>query len=155
MKPLLILIAVLLAFGAFAGTIEVTKFDNPQQERLYKKLIAELRCLVCVSQNIADSNADMAKDLRHRTYELVKANKSEQEIIDFMVTRYGDYVLYRPPLKLTTLILWFGPFLLLLVGILVIWRILARRSNEGEDAAPLSEADRQRAESLLKGDGDD
>ena len=107
MKPVIALALWLLLAGmpAFAA-VEVHEFDDPVQEARYKKLIAELRCLVCQNQNLADSNAELAQDLRNKTYEMVRAGQSDEDIIGYMVQRYGDFVLYRPPLKATTVLLW-------------------------------------------------
>jgi len=109
----------------------------------------ELRCLVCQNQTIADSNAPLALDLRNQVREQLKSGKSEQDVIDFMVARYGDFVLYRPPVKATTLLLWFGPLLLAALGIGMLVRRLKRRRAEAP--AALSDAERARAAALLKG----
>jgi cytochrome c-type biogenesis protein CcmH len=147
------LLALLLAVGPSAyATIETYTFDTPEQERTYKHLIDELRCLVCQNQNLADSNAELAQDLRRKTYEMVKAGKSSEEIVDYMVQRYGDFVLYRPPLRGTTVALWAGPFLILAVGVAVLMRVITRRRNdtaETDDAAELA-----RVERLLAADKD-
>jgi cytochrome c-type biogenesis protein CcmH len=84
------------------AAIETYTFETPEQERAYKKLTEELRCLVCQNQNIADSNAELAQDLRKKTYEQVRQGKSESEVMQWMVDRYGDFVLYRPPLRAST-----------------------------------------------------
>ena len=113
--PLLLLIAV-----TTQAAVETYSFDNAAQEASYKKLIAELRCLVCQNQSLSDSNAELAHDMRRKTYEMVAAGKTENEIVDFMVARYGDFVMYKPPVKQTTVLLWFGPLLfLLLAGVVV------------------------------------
>jgi cytochrome c-type biogenesis protein CcmH len=147
------LLALLLAVGPSAqATIETYTFATPAQEQAYKHLIDELRCLVCQNQNLADSNAELAQDLRRKTYEMVKAGKSSEEIVDYMVQRYGDFVLYRPPLKGTTLALWVGPFLILAIGVVVLLRVITRRRNdptETDDAAELA-----RVERLLAADKD-
>jgi cytochrome c-type biogenesis protein CcmH len=112
------------------------------------QVAADLRCLVCQNQSIAESNADLALDLRRQIRELMAAGKSDREIIDYMTARYGDFVLYRPPFKASTLLLWFGPALLLLLGAAIAWRVIrARRRSEAEVA--LSDADRARAAQLL------
>lgn len=127
MKRLLIIaFGLLLTFGAQAR-VEVHDFDSPEQEARYHKLISELRCLVCQNQNLADSNAELAVDLRRKTYEMVKKNQSEGEIVDFMVDRYGEFVLYRPPLNRNTLLLWSGPFLILLIGLTLLIRTIRKR----------------------------
>jgi cytochrome c-type biogenesis protein CcmH len=121
-------------------------------ERRELAIAAELRCLVCQNQSIAESNADLARDLRQQIREQLAAGKSDAEIRDFMTARYGDFVLYRPPLKGGTLLLWFGPFLLLALGALVIARIVRGRRA----SVTLSDEERARATALLgrrPGDG--
>ena len=126
--------------------------NDPALARREYELSLQLRCLVCQNQSVAESNAGLAVDLRNQVREQVAAGKSDREIIDFMTTRYGDFVLYKPPVKGTTLLLWFGPGLLLLVGGLVGWRILrGRRAASAQPA--LSESERARAAALLGGAG--
>lgn len=134
------------ATAASAG-VEILEFATPAQEEQYKTLIHELRCLVCQNQNLADSNADLAKDLRSQTYSMISQGKSNQEIIDYMVTRYGDFVLYRPPVKPMTLVLWIGPFVLLVIGCVILLNFVRRSRQLAQ--TELSEADRRRAERLL------
>lgn len=122
--PLLIL---LLAASALAGT-EVRQFPDPQLEARYLHLIEELRCLVCQNQSLADSNADLAEDLRGEVYAMLLAGKTDREIVDFLVDRYGDFVLYRPPLKTVTVPLWLAPFAILVFGMIFLWRLIRRRS---------------------------
>ena len=112
------------------------------------EIAAELRCLVCQNQTIVDSNAPLAVDLRDQIREQLKQGRSAGEIKNYMVARYGDFVLYRPPLKATTLLLWVGPLLLLLAGLIVMFRKIAQRRA---DAAPLSTEDREAAARLLAG----
>ncbi|MGH8741387.1 MAG: cytochrome c-type biogenesis protein, partial [Burkholderiales bacterium] len=107
-----------------------------------KDLAHELRCLVCQNQTIADSNAPLAVDLRNQIREQLAAGRSEREVIDFMAARYGDFVLYRPPFKASTLALWLGPFVLLALGA---WLLVRRVARRRAPQAPLSEADRARA----------
>jgi len=129
-----------LAWPAWSR-IEALEFNNPQVEKDYYTLIDELRCLVCQNQNLKDSNADLAKDLRQQTYQMLQQGKSKQDVIDYMVARYGDFVLYRPPLKNSTLLLWVGPFvLLLLVLVLVLRRIRRNRSVEPPEPENLEQA---------------
>ncbi len=121
--------------------------DESALDKRVTELGAELRCLVCQNQTIADSQAPLALDLRNQIREQLKSGKSEQEIKDYMVARYGDFVLYRPPLKASTLALWIGPFVLLLIGIgLFYQRVARRRAPEPQ----LSQADRERAAKLLE-----
>jgi len=147
------LLALLLLTGLpVQAAIEAFQFETPAQEARFKHLINELRCLVCQNQNLADSDAELAQDLRRKTYEMIKAGKGDGEILDFMVERYGDFVLYRPPLKGTTIALWVGPFLILAIGVVVLLRVITRRRNdptETDDAAELA-----RVERLLAADKD-
>ncbi len=115
-------------------------------------LSAELRCLVCQNQSLADSHADLAIDLRNQVRELLAAGKSEAEVKAFMTARYGDFVLYRPPVKSTTVLLWVGPFVLLLVAVAALFVHLARRRRaDAQTAEILSGEDAQRARQLLEG----
>ncbi len=123
------------------AAIEAYEFETPKMEADYNQLIDELRCLVCQNQNLADSDADLAKDLRRETYEMLKQGKSQQEVMDFMVARYGDFVLYRPQFKSSTYLLWLGPFLLLLVVlVLVVRRLRAAAKPVEVDADALTDA---------------
>ncbi len=135
-------LALLLAASLPAGAaIEALDFNSPQAEKDYYTLIDELRCLVCQNQNLRDSNADLAKDLRQQTYQMLQEGKSKQDVVDYMVARYGDFVLYRPPLKSNTILLWVGPFVLLpLVLFLVVWRIRRNRSIEPPEPQNLEQA---------------
>lgn len=110
---------------------------------------AELRCLVCQGQSLADSNSDFARDMRQQIQELMEDGMSDRQVVDFMVERYGDYIRYRPPLKSTTVLLWFGPALLLALGIGVLYLNVLRRKKQIQDT-PLSAADQRRAAELLK-----
>ncbi len=140
-------VLVLLAGSALAA-IDTYEFQDPEKEQRYKELVQELRCLVCQNQNIADSNAELAKDLRRKTYEMVQAGRSKEEIADWMVARYGNFVLYKPPLEAGTLLLWVGPFLIFLVGVWLLIRIIRRRPD-APGTPLLSEEERRRAEALL------
>ncbi|MEE9446786.1 MAG: cytochrome c-type biogenesis protein [Arenicellales bacterium] len=129
---------MLLPLSLLAGSIEEHEFDTPAQEAIYGQLIKELRCLVCQNQNLADSNADLAKDLRKKTYEMVKAGKTQDQITEFMITRYGDFVLYRPPVKSTTYLLWIGPFVFLLLALIGLIRF-SRRKKQTTDTPSTDE----------------
>ena len=122
--------------------------DDPVVEARLKTLAVELRCLVCQNQTLADSNAPLAEDLRREVREMIVKNMSDQEIIDFLVSRYGDFVLYRPPLKSTTTVLWVGPFVLLAVGAIALVVALKRRGQKVADAA-ITEEEHRRVEQLL------
>ena len=116
-------------------------------DRRVTNLAHELRCLVCQNQTIADSQAPLAVDLRNQIREQMAAGKSDREITDFMVQRYGDFVLYRPPMKATTVLLWTGPFLFLVLGLFFLFRFLRRRQVPPPQ---LSEAERAQAAQLLE-----
>lgn len=134
MKPILLVgIGLLFAASVFAAD---NRFDNPEQQARYETLIKELRCLVCQNQTIADSHAELALDLRDKVATLIAEGRSDEEIIEYLTARYGDFVLYRPPLQSNTLLLWFGPFLLLLVaGVVLIFTVRRRAqvADSGED----------------------
>ena len=126
--------------------------EDPVIEQRLMAISEELRCLVCQNESLAGSRADLAQDLRREVRELLKAGKSDQEVKDFLVSRYGDFVLYRPQVKPTTYLLWAGPFLLLLAGLFGLIRFLRARAATADlkEALPLSDAERARAEALLK-----
>jgi len=128
-------------------------FKDQVEEQRYKDLIAELRCLVCQNQSLADSNADLADDLRREVYNKMQQGLSNQEIIDFLVARYSDFVLYRPPLKPTTFMLWFAPFALLALGTAVLVVVIRRRRQA--PAAALTAEEQQRVKQLLDTDKDE
>lgn len=149
--------ACLLFFAISTSTLavnqEVYEFDNPEYESRYHELTYELRCLVCQNQNIADSNASLAQDLRRKTYELITTGKSNDEVVDFMVKRYGEFVLYKPRLSNSTMLLWAGPFLLLLIAAIAMYKFVRRNrgaalSNQAGADMP-SEQERQTARDLL------
>jgi cytochrome c-type biogenesis protein CcmH len=147
MKRWLLMLALAAAATAHAAEAPNVAAD-PALEARVNALSAELRCLVCQNQTIADSHADLAVDLKNQVRDQLKAGRSEQQVIDYMTQRYGDFVLYRPPFKATTLLLWLGPALLLLVGGLLFWRSL-KSSQAAAPAAPVDAADARRAEQLL------
>ena len=122
--------------------------DDPALEQRVMKLSQELRCLVCQNETLADSRADLAEDLRTQIREQMKAGKSDKEIVAFLTTRYGDFILYRPPFKPTTYLLWLGPFILMIAGLTFLFRNLKQRRELITDE-PLSQDERRRAEELL------
>ena len=144
---LLLAIMLLAATAAFGQASEVAKPDAATESRL-KGLAEELRCLVCQNQTIADSHAPLAVDLRNQIRDQIAAGRSDGQIRAYMVERYGDFVLYRPPLKATTLVLWIGPFLLLAGGAFAAWRIARRRGAAPKSGLPAER--RAEIESLLK-----
>lgn len=125
---------------------------DPVLEERVLTLAKELRCLVCQNETLADSRADLAVDLRNQIREQMKAGKSDKEIIAFLTDRYGKFILYRPPMDPTTYLLWFGPFILLLGGLVLLFRYVKQRRELIVDK-PLSADERKRAESLLKASG--
>ena len=147
MRPLLALLLVMASFAAWCGEAAPTAQD-PVQEKRAVKLSEQLRCLVCQNQSIAESNAELAVDLRRQIDEQIGAGKTDREILDFMVARYGDFVLYRPPVRASTLLLWGGPLVLLLIGVAVAWRVLRSRRARA-DERPLTDEERRDAERLL------
>ncbi|MFQ5509864.1 MAG: cytochrome c-type biogenesis protein CcmH [Leptospirillia bacterium] len=144
-----VLILVPLLFAPAWAKEAVPTADNPVVEARLKSIASELRCLVCQNQTLADSEASLAEDFRREIREMIYAGLSDQEIIDFLVDRYGDFVRYRPPFKGTTLLLWFGPFLLAVTGVLLLVRTLRRRNAQLEDE-PLSGDEERRVRELLK-----
>lgn len=139
----LVLLFPMLAFSA----IETREFDNPRNEERYFDLIAKLRCLVCQNQNLADSNAELARDLRDRTYQMINDGKSDKEITDFMVERYGQFVLYEPPFNMHTMLLWLAPVLLSMIGVAVFLNLV--RSRRRRQLPSVDAADLEKARSLL------
>jgi len=131
---------------SFQVTSEPVVFETPEQQQRFQSLLEEIRCLVCQNQSLSDSNADLARDLRNEVYRMVSEGQSDQQIIDFLVARYGDFVLYRPPLKTTTLLLWFGPFILLLIALVGIYRFV--KSARVEEVT-ISAVDQSRVSQLL------
>jgi len=151
------LIACGLALAVLAMPVAANEalptLNDPVAAKREVELAKQLRCLVCQNETIADSRAGLAVDLRNTLREQMAAGKTDAEIIAFMTERYGDFVLYRPPLKATTVLLWAGPFLLLAIGILIGWRAVRARARIVRPQ-PMSSADRERAERLLGGEGD-
>jgi cytochrome c-type biogenesis protein CcmH len=147
---LLLIAAVALSpLIVFAADAVPTEKDSVAASRAVK-LSEKLRCLVCQNQTIADSNAELAQDLRRQIHEQIAAGKSDDQIVDYMVARYGDFVLYQPPVKATTMLLWAGPALLLLLGVFGLARVLRGRRAEAE-APPLTAEEHERAARLLAG----
>ena len=125
------LLAACLSLSAKEAAPEAA---DPALEARMVKITSELRCLVCQNQTIADSNASLAVDLRREARALIKQGKSDAEVVDYMTARYGDFVLYRPPMRATTMLLWFGPALMLVAGAAVLVIVLRRRSRMAADA---------------------
>jgi len=123
--------------------------EDPEAERRLIALTEDLRCLVCQNETIAESRADFSNDMRREIREQIHANKTDAEIIEFLVERYGDFVLYDPPFKPTTFLLWFGPLILFLLGLSTLIVYLRQRRTLVENEKPLTEAERKQAEAIL------
>ena len=133
-----------------AAAMEPAVFASPEQQQRYRALLAELRCLVCQNQSLADSDAPLADDLRREVAKQLNAGASDQQVLEFMVARYGDFVLYRPPVKAITWPLWAGPFVLGMLGIALLLVTIRRR--RAETAAALEQSERTRMQRLLEND---
>lgn len=144
----LLLLCLLPAFAIAQVQEEERPSDDPVIEQRLAKLSHELRCLQCQNQTLADSPAGLAADLRREIREQMKAGKTDQEIIAFLTARYGDFILYRPRVTYATYLLWFGPFILLLAGLYVLFRYIKQRRDLIPEK-PLSADERRRAEELL------
>ncbi len=129
-----LLTSLMVSLSAYAA-IEVYEFDTLEQEQQFKELGNTLRCPKCQNNTIADSNAELAQDLRQKVYEMTKAGKSEQEIVDYMIARYGNFVTYNPPLTLVTSVLWLGPISVLIIG----FTLMVLRSRRAGKTAPVKE----------------
>ena len=143
------LFLILFGFAFNVPAVEIATFDDPQKGAIYQKLIGELRCLVCQNQSLADSDADLAKDLRTEIHGMIQKGQGEAEIVQFLTDRYGDFVLYDPPLKPLTLLLWAGPLLMLIVG--GFWlRTEMRRHSPSDDGQSLDASDAEALRALRK-----
>jgi cytochrome c-type biogenesis protein CcmH len=145
-----ILLALCLV-GVTHAAIDAYEFKDEAERERYRTLVEELRCPKCQNQNIADSNAPIAMDLRREIYRMLEEGQSNEQIIDYLVARYGDFVRYKPPVNAKTLVLWYGPIALLALGFGVLAFILVRRRRGAADQAShtLSEAERERLATLL------
>lgn len=144
---LLLLASLALFSGSLSAGISVAEFEDPAKERLYRQLVSELRCLVCQNQSLSDSNAELAVDLRRQVHAMVGEGDSAADVADYMVARYGEFVLYKPPVSARTLVLWLGPVFALLCALLIAWRISG--SRQMAEQGGVSEADIARARDLL------
>ena len=125
MKRLLFIFLLMMSGSSYA--VDTHQLSDPKQQETYETLTKELRCLVCQNQTIADSNAELAGDLRRQVYEMLQQGKSKQEIIQFMTDRYGDFVLYKPPFKGKTSVLWIAPVVFLLLGLITVYFFIRRK----------------------------
>jgi cytochrome c-type biogenesis protein CcmH len=153
MKKLLFVCFVILTLGVtvVAWDVRPASGDDPAVEKRLMALSKELRCLVCQNETLADSQAGLAEDLRREIREQIKAGKSDKEIISFLTQRYGQFILYRPQVTPTTYLLWFGPFVLLIGGLFVLFRYI-RQNRDSVKEEPLSAEDRKRVAELLASD---
>lgn len=135
-----------------AADVKPTILDPVANKRV-AEIAAQLRCLVCQNQSIADSNAELAVDLKNQVVRQVAEGRTNEQIIDYMVERYGDFVLYDPPFKLSTALLWIGPGALFFIALFMLFMTLNKRKKEVAEEKPLTEEERKRAESLLQGKG--
>ena len=149
MRRIALLFLISLCLVGALPAKEAQPNEDPQIEQRMKHLTEQLRCLVCQNETLADSRADLAEDLRKQIREQIRAGKSDQEIIAFLTDRYGDFVLYKPPVRTTTYLLWFGPFLFFAGGTVILYRYLSRRRQMIEEK-PLSADERKRAEDILR-----
>lgn len=122
-------IVLMLTVSSTVSAVDIYQLPNPEQQIIYESLTSQLRCLVCQNQTIADSNAELAGDLRRQVFEMLKQGKSRDEIVQFMTDRYGDFVLYNPPLKAKTGLLWIGPIVFLVVGLTMIFWVIRRKKQ--------------------------
>lgn len=158
MKSLLLLSALLLIIGVLMqplGAREILIFENPEQEMRYQSLVRELRCTVCQNESLFDSNAPLAIDLRHQIYGMVKEGAEREQVVNYMVSRYGEFVLYRPRMSPLTYALWFGPIILLIIALGALFWVLRSRSRDKSaqthNAATLTPEEQQRLDRLLAG----
>lgn len=152
LRSLFMVCLCLLPAAVTAGT-EMFDFSGNVGKDRYTDLIVELRCLVCQNQSLADSDAELAHDLRVEVYELMQQGKTDQEVVDYLVARYGDFVLYKPPVKPSTYLLWYGPFVLLALGLALLVKNIRQRDRQRRAEADLSQEEQARLKTLL-GDGD-
>ncbi len=150
LSKLILLIVLSCSFHVVAAPVEIFQFDSPEKEKIFHKLSEELRCLVCQNQSVAESNADLAKDLRLEIYTMLQKGKTEDEIVSFMVDRYGDYVLYRPPFEPMTWLLWFGPVVIFFFGMIFVVRYM-KAQNLSKQVESLSKEDIERIKNLHAG----
>ncbi|MEI6146657.1 MAG: cytochrome c-type biogenesis protein [Methylococcales bacterium] len=151
MKPLILLF--LLTFTISSHAVDSRQLSDPKQQESYETLTKELRCLVCQNQTIADSNAELASDLRRQVYEMLQQGKSEQEIIRFMTDRYGDFVLYKPPFAGKTSLLWIAPGLFLFMGLTTVFFVIRRKKASAKaqvDNLDISSEKQKKIRSLLE-----
>ncbi len=141
LRAWVLLMLIAIAGVAMAQAIDPLPFRDHGEELRFQHLTSELRCLVCQDENLADSNADFARDLRHKVFELMQQGKSDAQIKQYLVDRYSDFVLYDPPVNTRTWLLWFGPLLILIAGGCVVGYTIRKRSRADTVAAPTDNGD--------------
>jgi cytochrome c-type biogenesis protein CcmH len=150
MKLLMSVVLTLLCFSVFATEQAPTlSFSDPVMEKRYQSLIKELRCPKCQNQNLADSNSQIAVDLRNEVYTMLAQGKADMEITSYMVERYGEFVLYRPKVNELTYVLWFGPAVILLIGVIIVV-LIARKKSATKNELALSAEQQQKLNDILK-----
>lgn len=155
MLKCIIFMQLLLISTSVLSVVELKEFSSEQMRERYYVLVTELRCPKCQNQNLADSNSPISVDLREEIFRRLEEGKSDQEIIDFLVARYGEFVRYRPPVKKTTLMLWFMPGMLLLAGLVILLRVRHRHAGVTATVAALAVDERARLTELLRDDSRD
>lgn len=151
LRPILVLALSLCASGPLIASETIREFDNAAEENRYRDLLEEIRCLVCQNESLASSGADLAQDLRNEVYRLVVVeDRSREEAIEFLTARYGDFVLYRPPMQASTWLLWFGPAILLVLGGGIAAMIVRQRT----ESRALTAEEHERARRLLTSNDD-
>jgi len=147
LSVLLLLLGSVLFSTNGQAAIDTFEFDNAQQEKTFHELTKLLRCPKCQNQNIADSNAELAKDLRNKTYELVKQGQSKEQVVDYMVARFGNFVRYDPPVTPATIFLWLGPLLFIIFGLLVLFKQIKKQRSK---TTHLDDQEQQKLQALLQ-----
>lgn len=153
-----LLIALLLVAYvpvSIAEPSDVYSFDNLSEEQRFHNLISELRCPKCQNQNIADSNAPISKDMREEAYQMMSKGASDEEVVDAMVARFGEFVRYKPQVESRTLLLWATPVIVVLIGLLIVASIVIRARRDNDSDPALTNDERERASRILAGDGSD
>ncbi|MDX1459094.1 MAG: cytochrome c-type biogenesis protein [Marinobacter sp.] len=155
LRVLLVVWSLLLSMAALATT-DVYPFDSATEQERFRNLVSELRCPKCQNQNIADSNAPIAKDMRDEVYRMMQQGATDQQVTDALVSRFGEFVLYKPDFNQRTALLWATPLIAVLGGVLVVVGLIMRSRRQDPSEKPISDAERRRAEALLRDreDGD-
>ena len=155
MKTKLIFSLLLCCFFSTTVAEDILTFSKPEYKQRYEQLLEELRCLVCQNQNLADSNAGLATDLKEEVYSMVETGKDNTEIKHFLTLRYGDFILYKPPFNWRTVFLWIGPFILLLATFIFLFIHIKQRQSNIKQDANLNNNEKAELDALLKKHGDE